>query len=58
MAVGERKALAGKRVVDVVGEDRFAQIKPLFDRVLKGETVSAEQMLVQPDASVKWESVH
>ena len=53
-----RKALAGKRVVDVVGEERFAQIKPLFDRVLKGETVSAEQMLVQPDASVKWESVH
>ncbi len=53
-----RKELSGKRVVEVVGEDRFAQIKPLFDRVLKGEIVSAEQMLVQPDASVKWESVH
>ena len=53
-----RKELAGQRVVDVVGEDRFAQIKPLLDRVLKGETVSAEQMLAQPDGSVKWESVH
>jgi diguanylate cyclase (GGDEF)-like protein/PAS domain S-box-containing protein len=53
-----RKELAGKRVVDVLGEDRFAQIKPLFDRVLKGETVSSEQMLAQPDGGVKWESVH
>jgi diguanylate cyclase (GGDEF)-like protein/PAS domain S-box-containing protein len=53
-----RKELAGKRVVDVVGEERFAQVKPLFDRVLKGETVSTEQMMVQPDGGVKWESVH
>ena len=53
-----RKDLAGKRVVDVVGEERFGQVKPLFDRVLAGETVSTEQMLVQPDGSVKWESVH
>jgi diguanylate cyclase (GGDEF)-like protein/PAS domain S-box-containing protein len=53
-----RKALAGKRVVEVVGEERFAQMKPLFDRVLKGETVTTEQMLVQPDGSEKWESVH
>ena len=30
-----RRDLAGKRVVDVVGEERYAQIKPLFDRVLK-----------------------
>jgi PAS domain S-box-containing protein len=53
-----RKALAGKRVVDVVGEERFAQVKPLFDRVLQGETVSTEQMMVQPDGGAKWESVH
>jgi len=53
-----RKELSGKRVDDVVGKERFAQVKPLFDRVLKGETVSTEQMLVQPDGGVKWESVH
>jgi diguanylate cyclase (GGDEF)-like protein/PAS domain S-box-containing protein len=53
-----RKALAGRRVVDVVGVERFAQVKPMFDRVLRGETVSTEQMLVQPDGSAKWESVH
>jgi len=53
-----RKELAGKPVVDVVGEERFAQVKPLFDRVLAGETVSTEQMLVQPDGGAKWESVH
>jgi diguanylate cyclase (GGDEF)-like protein/PAS domain S-box-containing protein len=53
-----RRELAGKRVVDVVGEQRYAQIKPLFDRVLGGETVSTEQTLVQPDGSLKWESVH
>jgi diguanylate cyclase (GGDEF)-like protein/PAS domain S-box-containing protein len=53
-----RKALAGKSVREVLGEDRFAQVRPLLDRVLAGETVSNEQMLVQPDGGVKWESVH
>ncbi|HVF65312.1 MAG TPA: PAS domain-containing protein, partial [Casimicrobiaceae bacterium] len=53
-----RKELAGRRVVDVVGAERFAQIKPLFDRVLKGETVGSELMLTQLDGNVKWESVH
>jgi diguanylate cyclase (GGDEF)-like protein/PAS domain S-box-containing protein len=53
-----RKELTGRSVRDVLGEERFAQVKPLLDRVLEGESVSNEQMLVQPDGSVKWESVH
>lgn len=53
-----RKDLAGRPVVAVVGEERFRQLKPVLDRVLRGETVSNEQMLAQPDGSLKWESVH
>ncbi|MCL4762727.1 MAG: EAL domain-containing protein, partial [Burkholderiales bacterium] len=53
-----RKALQGRSVRDVLGEERFAQVKPLLDRVLAGESVSSEQMLVQPDGSAMWESVH
>lgn len=53
-----RKDLAGRPVAEVVGDERFRQLKPLLDRVLKGETVSTELMLAQPDGSQQWESVH
>ncbi len=53
-----RKDLAGRLVADVVGEGRFAQVKPLLDRVLRGETVSTELLLAQPGGSLQWESVH
>jgi diguanylate cyclase (GGDEF)-like protein/PAS domain S-box-containing protein len=33
-------------------------VKPLLDRVLRGETVSTELLLAQPDRSLQWESVH
>ena len=31
---------------------------PLLDRVLKGETVSAEKLLAQPEGEQRWEAVH
>ena len=42
-----------------VGDERFAQIEPLLDRVLKGETVSSEQHArAARRRSERWESVH
>jgi diguanylate cyclase (GGDEF)-like protein/PAS domain S-box-containing protein len=50
--------LARHAVVDVVGELRFASLKPLFARVLAGETVTTEQLLIQPHGDERWESIH
>ncbi|MEP7182392.1 MAG: PAS domain-containing protein [Betaproteobacteria bacterium] len=53
-----RKDLAGRLVAEVVGDERFQQMQPLLERVLKGDTVSTEQMLVQPSGEPRWESIH
>ena len=53
-----RKDLTGRKVAEVIGEDRFAQLQPLLARVLKGEVVATEQMLVQPSGDPRWESIH
>jgi diguanylate cyclase (GGDEF)-like protein/PAS domain S-box-containing protein len=47
-----------RAVVDIAGHARFAQLEPLFARVLAGERVATEQRLVQPDGSERWESIH
>ena len=53
-----RKDLTGRTFAEVVGNERASQLGPLLDRVLKGETVSTEKQLVQPDGAERWESVH
>ncbi len=53
-----RKELTGRRVEDVGGAERFALLKPIFERVLKGETVSTELMLPQPSGHARWEAIH
>ncbi len=53
-----RKELTGRRIGEVVGEARGRQLQPLLTRVLSGETVSTEQLLVQPNGEQRWESVH
>jgi len=53
-----RKELTGRRIGEVVGEARGRQLQPLLTRVLAGETVSTEQLLVQPNGEQRWESVH
>ncbi len=53
-----RKELIGRHVAEVVGAERAAQLGPLLDRVLTGETVSTEQKLAQPDGRHRWESIH
>ncbi|MCC6196493.1 MAG: PAS domain-containing protein [Burkholderiales bacterium] len=53
-----RKELTGRGVAEVVGNERANQLGPLLDRVLKGETVSTEKQLIQPDGKERWESVH
>ena len=53
-----RNELTGRAVAEVVGAGRFAQMLPLLERVLGGETVSVEQLLAQPSGEERWESVH
>jgi diguanylate cyclase (GGDEF)-like protein/PAS domain S-box-containing protein len=53
-----RKDLTGQKVSEVIGEDRFAQLQPLLSRVLNGEVVATEQMLVQPTGDPRWEAIH
>ena len=53
-----RRDLTGRRVAEVVGEERFRQLQPLLDRVLNGEEVTTEELLRQPDGKQRWESIH
>jgi diguanylate cyclase (GGDEF)-like protein/PAS domain S-box-containing protein len=50
--------VTGRPVAEVVGEDRFHQLQPLLCRVLDGEVVATEQLLVQPSGESRWESIH
>ncbi len=54
----KRGDLTGRTVSDVVGEERYRQMKPMLDRVLAGEVVSVEQMLAQPSGEERWEAIH
>ncbi len=57
--IGEsRKELTGRYVEEVSGSARFAHLKPIFQRVLAGETVSTELELPQLDGTMRWEAVH
>jgi diguanylate cyclase (GGDEF)-like protein/PAS domain S-box-containing protein len=53
-----RKDLTGRPVAEVLGEARAKQLQPLLTRVLAGETISTEQLLVQPNGEQRWESMH
>jgi diguanylate cyclase (GGDEF)-like protein/PAS domain S-box-containing protein len=53
-----RKDLTGRKIGEVVGDVRAAQLQPLMNRVFSGETISTEQMLVQPNGEQRWESIH
>ncbi|HEY2863734.1 MAG TPA: PAS domain-containing protein [Casimicrobiaceae bacterium] len=53
-----RKDLTGRRIGEVVGDARARQLEPLLSRVFAGETISTEQLLVQPNGEQRWESVH
>ena len=53
-----RKDLTGRRIGEVVGDARARQLQPLLSRVFSGETISTEQLLVQPNGEQRWESIH
>jgi diguanylate cyclase (GGDEF)-like protein/PAS domain S-box-containing protein len=53
-----RKDLTGRKIGEVVGDARARQLQPLMNRVFSGETISTEQMLVQPNGEQRWESIH
>ena len=53
-----RKDLTGRRINEVVGDERATQLQTLMTRVLAGDTVSTELLLAQPNGEQRWESVH
>ncbi|MDQ6620984.1 MAG: PAS domain-containing protein [Pseudomonadota bacterium] len=53
-----RKTLTGRLLSDVVGEERTAELRPLFERVLQGDVVSTERLLAQPSGNPRWEAIH
>jgi diguanylate cyclase (GGDEF)-like protein/PAS domain S-box-containing protein len=53
-----RKELTGRRIGEVIGDARARQLEPLVTRVFAGETISTEQLLVQPNGEQRWESIH
>ncbi|HKW79973.1 MAG TPA: EAL domain-containing protein, partial [Casimicrobiaceae bacterium] len=53
-----RKNLTGRRIGEVIGDARARQLQPLLSRVFAGETISTEQLLVQPNGEQRWESIH
>ena len=53
-----RKELTGRPVAEVLGDARARQLQPLLTRVLAGETISTELLLVQPNDELRWESIH
>ncbi len=57
--IGEsRKDVAGKTVAEVLGEARFNELQPLFERVLAGEVVTTEKLLPQFNGELHWEHIH
>ncbi len=53
-----RKNLTGRLVSDVVGEERAAELRPLFERVLQGDVVVDERLIAQPEGPPRWEAIH
>lgn len=53
-----RNELTGRTFSEVLGSERAAQLGPILDRVLQGETITTERELTQPDGQQRWESVH
>ena len=53
-----RKDVTGRRIGEVIGDARARQLQPLLTRVFAGETISTEQLLVQPNGEQRWESIH
>ncbi len=41
----DKSAIIGSRIVDVIGEEAFAQVEPALDRALQGETLVVESEL-------------
>ncbi len=53
-----RHDLTGRLLSEVVGEARATELRPLFERVLQGDVVSTERLLVQPSGPPRWEAIH
>ncbi len=50
----QRHELIGKDLLTIFSQKRFDEVKPLWDRVLRGETVSTERLIVSGDGEERW----
>ena len=49
-----REELIGKDLLAIFSQKRFDEVKPLWDRVLKGETVATERLIASGDGKQRW----
>ena len=49
-----REQLIGIPLTEIYGETRFNEIRPLLNKVLAGETLSLEQLMMQADGIQRW----
>ena len=49
-----RDELIGKDLLTVFSQKRFDEIKPIWDRVLQGETISTERLIVSDTGEERW----
>ena len=49
-----RDELIGKDLLTIFSQKRFDEIKPIWDRVLQGETISTERLIVSDSGEERW----
>ncbi|MEQ1517867.1 MAG: PAS domain-containing protein, partial [Usitatibacteraceae bacterium] len=49
-----RDELVGKHLLEVFGETRFEDARPIFDRVFRGETMSVERLIGAGNGEERW----
>lgn len=53
--VGKRREeLIGKDLLTIFSQRRFDEVKPLWDRVLQGETVAIERLIASGEGAERW----
>ena len=53
----EPQSLLGKSLFDLYGEYNYARFMPFVERVLRGERVSYQRLLLNPDGMEEWRTI-
>ncbi len=54
----KEKEMKGRPLRHLSGDERFESVRPLMERVLRGETVAVEQPMPQVRGGPRWEALH